>query len=753
MPAEFFEIEDARALAGPGALTLARARAIAAAVRDYDDFDLVDCLACCDATGTVFAEFLVVDARCDGVPSNNRHGIAYPERLALAVPSDDRETVGVSALRKGFPKLMHLNAVAEGSAPSLCLYFEPPRAVRRTWTPQNFLARIQTWLTLAARDELHAADQPVEQPFFVASDELILPWNFDALRRTPAVAFHVVRGPERAGRGHTYFLHPTPASGRPGGAIAPIVLDLPAVVHGAVDVDPQTLGGLADLLAKRGVDLKRAITVAVQALVGERGVAQDQDTGFSVLLVELKVSRVEGGPTERVFRRAFLVLQGMLQLGLACAALMRSEQRFYKEPLEGLLAPAPRDDWRSLVTLAMEVHQGLDRASARRYSGLADEGPAAVLIGAGALGSAMLDLWTRSGWGEWTVIDNDHLKPHNLVRHIARAGQLGASKAQAMAELHGQLLQGAGTMRAIDADACDPEHTQVRAALKGARLAIDASTTLDYPRLASTLDDVARHVSAFVTPDGNGSVLLLEDEKRAIRLRSLEAQYYRAVLASDWGRDHLEGNLGKYYSGASCRDISFVLPYSRLLSHAALLAEQCQQLTSGPAASLRVWSRDPKTGAVVAILVPTHAERLMSLGSLTLSIDRGLEDKLRALRATCLPSETGGILLGYHDLNVNTVTIVDALPAPPDSVSSRESFERGVDGAMESVLEARRRTANVVGYVGEWHSHPPDHSAHPSHDDFFQLVYLAVGMSREGLPAIQLIVGERDLSVLAMQAH
>lgn len=753
MPAEFFQVDGACALAGPDALTLARACAIAAAVRDHGDFDLVDSLARCDDNGKLVAEFLVVDVRCDGVPSNNRHGIAYPERLALAIPSDDRETVGVFALRKGFPKLMHLNAVPEGAAQSLCLYFEPPRAVRRTWTPQNFLARIQTWLTLASRDELHAADQPVEQPFFAASDELVLPWNFDALRRAAAVEFHVLRGPDRPGRGHTYFLHPTPASGRPGGAIAPIVLDLPTVVHGAVDVDPQTLGGLADLLAKRGVDLKRSIAVAVQALVGERGVPQDQDTGFSVLLVELRVSRVECGSAERVFRRAFLVLQGMLQLGEACGALVRSEQRFYKGPLDGLFAPTPKDDWRSLMTLAMEVQQGLDRTSARRYSGLADEGPGAVLIGAGALGSAMLDLWMRSGWGEWTVIDNDHLKPHNLVRHIARAGQLGASKAHAMVELNGQLLQGAGTLRAIDADACDPDNADVRAALKSARLAIDASTTLDYPRYASTLDDAGRHLSVFVTPDGNGSVLLMEDEKRAVRLRSLEAQYYRAILANGWGRDHLEGHLGKYYSGASCRDISFVLPYSRLLSHAALLAEQCQRLASEPAAAIRVWSRDPKTGAVVAILVPAHEERLMSLGSLTLSIDRGLEDKLRTLRAACLPAETGGILLGYHDLNINTVTIVDALPAPPDSVSSGTSFERGVDGAMASVVEARRRTANIVGYVGEWHSHPPDHGAHPSHDDFFQLVYLAVGMASEGLPAIQLIVGERDLSVLAMQAH
>lgn len=754
MAFEYYEIEDAGAVASPADLTLGRSQGIAAAVRVHEDFDLLKCQARVKGD-TVATEFLIVDVRCDGVPSNNRHGIGFTERLALAISSDPQQLVEVYAMRKGFPKLMHLNAAHQDSEspPSLCLYFEPSRAIRRTWTPQNFLGRIQAWLALAARDELHAADQPVEQPFFVTREELVLPWNFDALRTTAGVAFHVLRGPERPGAGRTYFLLATSTSGRPAGAITPIVLDLPTVVHGSVDVDPRTLGGLADLLAKRGVNLERIIAEAVQSQVGPQGVAQGDDTGFSILLIELKVSRIEGGPVERVFRRAFLLLHGMLKLGESCGALVHSEKRFFKQPLEGPFAAPSKDAWRAFETMAMEVHQGLDQCSARRYSGLTDEGPVGVLVGAGALGGAMLDLWTRSGWGEWTVVDEDHIKPHNLVRHVARAGQLGASKALAMVELHAELLQGAGVMHAIHADACDPDNADVLAALKGARLAIDASTTLDYPRYASTLDGVARHVSTFVTPDGNGAVLMLEDEGRAIRLRTLEAQYYRAVLSNDWGSDHLRHNLGKYYSGASCRDISFVMPYSRLQAHAALLAEQCQLLAKEPEAAIRVWSRDPATGAVAAYSVATHPERAVALAEATLSIDCGLEARLRALRASCLPAETGGVLLGYYDFNVRMVVIVDALSAPADSQASGTSFERGVEGAMDAVLEARRRTANVVGYVGEWHSHPPEHSATPSRDDFFQLVYLAAGMAEEGLPAIQLIVGEDDLTVLVMKAQ
>jgi hypothetical protein len=66
----------------------------------------------------------------------------------------------------------------------------------------------------------------------------------------------------------------------------------------------------------------------------------------------------------------------------------------------------------------------------------------------------------------------------------------------------------------------------------------------------------------------------------------------------------------------------------------------------------------------------------------------------------------------------------------------------------EAVKDAAKRTAGMVGYVGEWHSHPPGHSASPSRHDLVQLVHLALGMADDGLPAVQLIVGEQDLQIL-----
>jgi len=750
MPDEFHLIEDVRKLAGPDGLTIARARALADAVIRHEDFDLIECLAR-DESGGSTAEFLIVDAKCDAVPPNNPHGIGYPERLALGVTKDPKQLVAVHALRKSFPRLMHQNLTPEGAPASLCLYYEPALAVQRTWTPQNFLGRIQTWLEKAARDELHAADQPAEQLFFVTPFELVLPWNFDQLRQAADVTFQVVAGPERPGPGRTFFLRPASKGTQPERAFAPILLRLQPVVHGRVDIDPPNLGGLADLLAARGLDLRLSIAQAVQEQVSTEGVPAAADSSFSVLLLEIPVSRAEETEVERVFWRAFLLRKGPLKLGADCGALMLQNGRYYKEQLTGPLAAPPGDGWRTLENQAMEVQLGLDRASARKQSGIVDEGPTGAFVGAGALGSAVLDLWTRCGWGQWTVIDNDHVKPHNLVRHVARSSHIGVSKAQAMASLYDAVMRGAGTMTAIHADACDLDSADVLAALTKATLVVDASTTLDYPRLASTRDDMARHASIFVTPDANGAVLLIEDAKRTIRLRTLEAQYYRALITHEWGCEHLAQHLGKYYSGASCRDISYVMPYSRLQVHAALLAEQIQLAVPDPEAAIGIWARGPKTGAVVAHQVPVSCERAMKLGDSTLFIDQGLEEKLCTLRAAGLPSETGGILLGYYDFNVAAVVVVDALAAPGDSLASAAFFERGVGGLVESVTEASRRTANIVRYIGEWHSHPPEHSTKPSRDDFFQLVYLATGMAHEGLPALQLIVGDNELSVVSMQ--
>lgn len=737
------------ALAGAHELRLPRAQAIANAIARHPDCTLVRCSRL-EIKGVI--EVLVVDVECHAVPPNNSPGIDFPERLALMVPETRDELIEVVALRKGFPRLLHQNACPPGFPPSLCLYFEPTRTVTRTWTAENFLQRIQIWLEKSSRGELHPADQPVEQIFFKAPHELILPWNVEALlKQAPVPVFEIFAGPERVGEGQTYFLAQRQASPNDSSPnVSLIHLTLPAVVHGPIEADPPTLGELADMLSTRGVDLLRALKDAIYERVGVDGVPVVQDTKGTIVLIHMPIIRADGQPAEKIARRGYLVQHGALKLGELTGTLFAfPDKKYFREVKADFLAQGEQVAWKALPIAAIETIKGLDRQSARLQSGVLDEGPTGTIVGVGALGATLLDLWVRSGWGQWTVIDNDHVKPHNLVRHPADQRHLGLPKDQVAVRRHAEVMNGAGKIAGVHADACELVDGKPLPSIQTAELVVDVSTTLDYPRLMSTRDDVGRHASVFLTPKANGSVILLEDAKRSSRLRTLEAQYYRAVMEQPWGADHLAGNYGTYWSGAGCRDISMVMSYTAVVAHAALLAEQLRTLAATPDAAIRVWTRNVADGAITAHAVPVCDERVISLDDMALFIDNGVVEKMHRLRESHLPNETGGILLGYHDLNVNAIVVVDAFPAPLDSRSGPASFERGVLGVSDAAREAHRRTAGVVGYIGEWHSHPPGHSTDPSGDDFYQLVYLALGMSHDGLPAVSLIVGaDRELQAL-----
>ena len=748
MPIEFHALANVTEVAG-ASLTIPRANELLKAISRQRDFAVVQ-LVQSSADGKPLIECLVVEVECDGVPPKNVYGIGYRERLALCVPADPKQLIEVLALRKNFPVLMHQNQGIPGAPASLCLYFEPAATVNRTWTPQSFLRRIQWWLEKSAEGSLHPADQPVEHLFFATKFELVVPWNFAALRTDPSLRFVIARGATRADSGFTCFMESIPKdAAQRAGTAAPIELQLAPVVHGFVERDPQTLGQLADMLAGRGTKLLPALHAALQLRVGDAGAPASADDKFTLILLHIPLSRTEGADPVAVSHRAFVLITGALELGVAVGALILHEKRYYKDVLNA----QPSNAWRDQSICPMDVLSLNDAAAARRQSGLSDPGPNSVLIGAGSLGSAMLNLWGRSGWGRWTVIDNDHIKPHNLSRHIAYAQHIGQYKTAVAAEVHDATVHGATNVTPIYADASDFTQESVASALTSSTLVVDASTTLEYPRAASAVDTFARHVSAFVTPSGNAAVLLVEDPRRAIRLRSLEAQYYRAVIQSDWGADHLAGNASSFWSGASCRDISMVMSYSRVMGHASTLAEQIQAASASTAASIRVWQRDPVRGSVEVYDVQLDTERRMQLGEFDLFIDAGAETQLRDLRAAGLPNETGGVLLGYYDFNIKAVVVVTCLPAPPDSTASQGAFKRGIAGLADAVNEASRRTAGIVGYIGEWHSHPHGHTATPSRDDFIQLVHLALGMSDDGLPAVQLIVGESDMQVLQGTVH
>lgn len=88
----------------------------------------------------------------------------------------------------------------------------------------------------------------------------------------------------------------------------------------------------------------------------------------------------------------------------------------------------------------------------------------------------------------------------------------------------------------------------------------------------------------------------------------------------------------------------------------------------------------------------------------TLTLDSSAWRALRRAGKQALPRETGGILLGYYGEAGPQVTEIRVVPDPH---STRSRYRRDAVTAerfLDSIV--RKDDTGVLGYIGEWHTHP-----------------------------------------------
>lgn len=728
----------------PAAMKIAAAVATVQACLDHDRYTLLGTHSLAEADS--YCEILVVDCRCDGIPSHPVADIRYPERLALLFPNDGTQP-HVYAFRTDFPKVLHLMQTDESSIRAFCLYFEPWSAARITWTPRRFLDRIIWWLEQNAIGKLHRGDQPLERLFFPFKHQIFLNFEVAEAIEKAGIQLDVSRINEPNDSRHIYGAKLVeeggPVSNSP---VVPVILKFDGLVHGVQEYYPRTLGQLSDQIRARGADFLAAIEKTIVDRCEGSPIPLASANYHGLLLLSLSMVRAPSQVTERRDFQAFGFPGGIGALGEALGWLSRdSKQGFVYSPLIGKTGPQS-DKWRSLLLEPIEVVEGV---SEERIRALADVENATaqfkgVIAGAGALGSSLINFWAREAWGTWTVFDNDLLRPHNVVRHEAKADDVGRNKALTMATFANSIHP---RRQAVTA-ACSRELTEfdgatTRAAIDGAALLVDASTSLDVPRNAALSEYAPRTATLFLTPLGTASVLMLEDKGRQLRVDQIETQYYRALIRNDWGERHLEGNFREYWVGAGCRDLSTVISPEAIQLHAALLSSQLRQRASKEDASLLILE-SRTDGSIESHRIALDQGHRIRRGEWTILIDEGLLETSRTIRAEALPRETGGVLLGTIDHHRKVIALVEAMGPPPDSVKSQSSFERGIEGVEATIKSANARTAGFVGYVGEWHSHPPKVAAKMSRDDFEQILHLTIHLAADGDPSVMLIVGDNS---------
>lgn len=717
-------------------LIISKAEEFANAVESSDYAWLVEC-----RRPTSDKEIIVFDTKVQ-VGQKPVHDIRKHERLAVKFEKMDNKIPDVLALRKDFPHVPHLNLRSEEFPRSLCLTEHNYSEVKLRWKAPVFLENIRAWLASTAKGKLHADDQPLE-PLLVGSEAiLILPSDF--FTTTVDSELLSITLVETRNRQKVFIAKRTKDVDENQSAFKYVatIFHCDPQPHGIISSTPNNLLELYEYLTRGKINLfheLRSRLIAWQDKHKEKILKAQL-----AIVVCLPKTRKENTIPEELEICVFLSDKTIMEVGI--------EIGLWSESYGGVYYHIPinwNKNGNKIQLVMLNPVLSFSREMGAQQNGFSSRDSRNITaIGLGALGSQVFINLIRAGQGDWTLIDKDILLPHNLARHALDGFSVGFPKVHQLATIANKTVDGIPIADSIVADVLNPLESpeiqqKFKKAFKTAEIILDASASITVARsLVHDIDSSARRISIFINPEGADVVILAEDKKREIPLDSLEMQYYRHLISEDSLEGHLKRNEGRIRYGSSCRDVSTTIPQDFVALQAAICSRAIHQLMSTEQASLSIWRTDEEQINVQKYVFPAKNSIIRKIGEWTLYTDAGVIDKAHKERVNKLPNETGGILVGEHDMQRKIVYIADCLPAPPDSKEWPTGFIRGYQGLKLLRKKIKKQTGDQLDNIGEWHSHPPECNVKPSQDDRNFFNWLSDYMNVDGLPPLMLIVGD-----------
>ncbi|AXA67835.1 Mov34/MPN/PAD-1 family protein [Pseudomonas oryzihabitans] len=646
---------------------------------------------------------------------------------------NDQYQPRVRSEREDFPVgMVHTNLDPDWDGGlCLCIWEESWADLATGLTGQALIERIRAWFSSTAAGTIHHPDQHLEPLIYPGAHTLIIPPGH------PSQTWHIQWA---LNDGKRYFVGvgTYPPKQETKLMFSTYSRVLPSQLHRGLAKTPYDLKSLDKLCRELGFDL-------LGDLVGwlkEPAQLVDASERWPLLLLSVPKRRINEGADEEFETWCYSLDQTIASLG----EILKVTFTVNGVTVVNILGSTEGLDLTPLRTWPWRVITRLDRSAAREFSGISRRKDANLLgIGAGAIGSNVAMVTTRSGLGVWTIVDDDILLPHNTVRQVQKDENVGVKKAEILRhELDSVLAEGGHHAISVDVLRPGTEVDCLKTALSSADVAVDFSAS---PAVLGWLaqQPIKRAVSAFFGPDGSDLVVLAEDDSREVRIDEIEAQYFWAVAAEDRLKGHLAAaRMDRIRYANACQDLSRPLPPWQVYTLCGLAAGCLTRIIDESKASFRVWRLDVDSGAIESISVPLDFVTRFDSASMRVTLSDAVIRTMRALRRQAGRDETGGVLLGSYDLVGNVLHIVAALPAPADSRRSPTYFIRGMKDLkplIESVAEA---SAGRLHYVGEWHSHPAGAPARPSDDDEEVYSHLKRHIDPAGSPYVMAICGERE---------
>lgn len=726
----------------PDSLNIPKAKLLANAIIDLD-ISYVRLVECRRLKGTIESESVVFDVKVE-IGQRVAHDIKDTERICAAFNLADDNYPEVSALRHDFPtNVPHINLREYERPVSLCLYEQPYHEIKLDWTPIEFLERIRKWLALTSRNELHTPDQPLEPIFFPSKDKIIIPHNLftESNSEKPiTLCIQAIKGVndeftliansltlEQPANGNTIY-----------GTVS--IFACPPQTHGVIKNQPKALNQLHSYCVNAGLDLLNELRLQIK-----KWFSGEEMTGLwekaLILLIAFPKTRNPNGRIEVTDIWGFHFADNLQKVGEKIGVLKKGPDAF------GLSIPVDETKGGEDLDLGLltPMHS-YSRSMAAKLNGFHLFTDLKIsLVGLGALGSQVFINLVRSGIGQWHLIDNDVLLPHNLARHSLFPDAVGYPKVEALAYIANSFYNSEHpTVNAIKCDILkSAQNKKVVDALSESDVIIDSSVSLAVARFfARDVDTKARRISVFLNPSGKDLVVLAEPKDRSIKSDFIEMQYYRTILHQPILHEHLSFEFGDLRYANTCRDISSVISQDAVGAHSAIASAIIKKLLDDGQAFGAIWSNQDDFTDIKMHPITIFNVTEFKIGDWLICFDEWLIKRIYEFREEKLPNETGGVLIGSYDTQRNVIYVVDTIKSPPDSTEWPNVYIRGCRGLNKKIEQIREKTLNRLTYVGEWHSHSTGVGCQPSLDDKKAYLWLSESMSADGLPPLMLIAGD-----------
>jgi len=386
----------------------------------------------------------------------------------------------------------------------------------------------------------------------------------------------------------------------------------------------------------------------------------------------------------------------------------------------------------------------VDKVSAtllRTVSASADLGKIA-LIGCGSVGSKVCLHLARSGATITGLADKGILQPHNMARHALVRGVLPLAKARELASELSKLGQKPQVYLDDAARGLAQAANRAKIAPVGTNSVVNTTASLlvrDALSIVAPADFPARVTEIALFGRGKGAFMLHEGPDRNPTLADLEVELSAKATEVESALlfDEKFG-LTEIQIGDGCGSLTMPMTDARLSAMSAtateLLTDFITRDSVGGVITVGTQAANAPTTTWRSIIVPAMIAVPVDGADWTLKISADVDRRIREEIAVYPDVETGGLMIGACSARTKTITIVDLLPAPPDSERSRSLFVLGKQGFKDAIMERHLRSGKRLLDVGTWHSHLVEQG--PSATDWRTAKQLAAERSP---PAVLLI--------------